>query len=517
MSATFEVLTPSSVTSPASLAPAPPTTAHQPSTAPKALAPAPSIGANPTMLTTREWIIPPRPKPGRKPATDTPLTKRKAQNRAAQRAFRERRAAKVGELEEHIRKIEDEDEREQTELRSQIDRLEAEVEHYQEELLAWHQRCRGLEKCLETEKAEKQALEQELARPRNRGGEVTDAVPLPPRRSVQKSTITTQEQQSEPMQSMTGSQDMSMGCGACTSVTRCECIEQAFNISNFTYPEESAPKRPLSPQNAINSKRPRQSDDVSKPEFEELEIDFTSQFSSKPATNAAAIPSTAEPTATSPATSPDPCGFCQDGTPCICAEMAAENAQLNPLAPPRSQFTPPPSDGDVIPKPADNLQPNPNNTTTWTTNPCVNGPGTCAQCRADPQSTLFCKSLAAARSIPTSTNPTTATNPTILPCTNAPNTSTSTCCRTQPHPTRSAGLSLTCADAYTTLSRHPHYAEASDDLASWLPSLQTRVMPRGQEGRPAMEVDAANVMSVLKFFDRRFGRGGSGGSGGGSG
>ncbi|EPQ66639.1 hypothetical protein BGT96224_4650 [Blumeria graminis f. sp. tritici 96224] len=41
------------------------------------------------LVTRKEWVIPPRPKPGRKPATDTPPTKRKAQNRAAQRAFRD--------------------------------------------------------------------------------------------------------------------------------------------------------------------------------------------------------------------------------------------------------------------------------------------------------------------------------------------------------------------------------------------------------------------------------------------
>jgi hypothetical protein len=35
--------------------------------------------------------IPPRPKPGRKPATEAPETKRKAQNRTSQRAFRERK------------------------------------------------------------------------------------------------------------------------------------------------------------------------------------------------------------------------------------------------------------------------------------------------------------------------------------------------------------------------------------------------------------------------------------------
>ena len=505
MSVSLEALTPKSASSPHSLAP-PSTTTHLASPGSKLLAPAPSAGASTPMLTTREWIIPPRPKPGRKPATDTPPTKRKAQNRAAQRAFRERRAAKVGELEEHIRKIEDEDEREQTELRSQIERLEAEVEHYREELLAWHQRCHGLEKGLENESANTEALRQEITALRNSRYEGTDAVPLPPRRSVRQKVSNHQEQPSEPVQSGLGLQEMSMGCGACTSTTRCECIEQAFNISNLAYPDDSGPKRPLSPQTSTNSKRPRQSHETPQADGETLEVDFTTRFSSKANPTAAAVSSNDDPTTTSSTTSADLCGFCQDGTPCICAEMAAENAQSNHVAHAVSQFTPPPADGDVVPKPAILFQPNPSHLAPWNKKPCANGPGTCDQCRADPQSTLFCKSLAATRtSAPLNTTTTTITNSNTQPCTKASNPGG--CCRTQPHPSRSASLTLTCADAYTTLSRHPHYTEASDDLASWMPSLQTRPTVQGEEGRPAMEVDAANVMSVLKFFDRRFGEG----------
>ena len=48
----------------------------------------------------KKWNIPPRPKPGRKPSTNMPPSKRKAQNRDAQRAFRERRAAREDELKE---------------------------------------------------------------------------------------------------------------------------------------------------------------------------------------------------------------------------------------------------------------------------------------------------------------------------------------------------------------------------------------------------------------------------------
>ncbi|KAL8289991.1 hypothetical protein RQP46_002930 [Phenoliferia psychrophenolica] len=60
----------------------------------------------PTIKTTKEWIIPPRPKPGRKPAQVDPESSRKALNRASQRAFRERRQEYVGELEEKVRLLE---------------------------------------------------------------------------------------------------------------------------------------------------------------------------------------------------------------------------------------------------------------------------------------------------------------------------------------------------------------------------------------------------------------------------
>src|SRR5271155_2492253 len=91
---------------------------------PSPASPPPNSVTTPSSLTTKEWVIPPRPKPGRKPATDIPPTKRKAQNRAAQRAFRERRAARVGELEEQMKLVEDEHEREVDLLRETVARLE---------------------------------------------------------------------------------------------------------------------------------------------------------------------------------------------------------------------------------------------------------------------------------------------------------------------------------------------------------------------------------------------------------
>ncbi|EDN02710.1 predicted protein [Histoplasma mississippiense (nom. inval.)] len=248
-----------------------------------------------------------------------------------------------------------------------------------------------------------------------------------------------------------------------------------------------------------------QPDIIIKPEPEELETDFTALFS----TNRDRTIRTSE-TSVSPSRVIDPCGFCQDGTPCVCAEMAAE--EENNSTPIKlhnrltirnlSQFTPPPSEGDVLSEP---LHSNPKKA-----NPCINGPGTCAQCKADPKSTLFCKSLAASRSTSA------AATATSSGCCGGGN-SRGGCCQSQEMNTPSSStsstqrqpISLSCADTYTALSRHPNFSRATDDLNTWLPRLHTlptlRDPPLTDYGnRPAMEVEAASVMGVLKYFDRRF-------------
>ncbi|CAN8096123.1 unnamed protein product [Discula destructiva] len=110
--------------------------------------PGPPPSQAPISMTTKEWVIPPRPKPGRKPATDTPPTKRKAQNRAAQRAFRERRAARVGELEEQLEAEQQEHDKIQQALQDQVRRLEMDAQ-------ALQSRCEVLENMLDKERAER--------------------------------------------------------------------------------------------------------------------------------------------------------------------------------------------------------------------------------------------------------------------------------------------------------------------------------------------------------------------------
>ncbi|PNS15045.1 AP-1-like transcription factor [Sphaceloma murrayae] len=76
-------------------------------------------------------------KPGRKPLTSEPTTKRKAQNRAAQRAFRERKEKHLKDLEtkvEQLTKTSETEKQENGALRAQVQRLQSELKEYKRRL-----------------------------------------------------------------------------------------------------------------------------------------------------------------------------------------------------------------------------------------------------------------------------------------------------------------------------------------------------------------------------------------------
>ncbi|KAI9763933.1 MAG: hypothetical protein M1840_008967 [Geoglossum simile] len=516
-----------------STSPAPTTSADSPLSFTAGPAPIPSLAMKPSsgslspavsspvgIVTQKEWVIPPRPKPGRKPAVDTPPTKRKAQNRAAQRAFRERRAARVGELEERIREIEEEDVVKSKEMETQIRQLQHDVERFKDEVVAWKERCKMLGRDLEHERKEKERASRAYGKLReSHEGAAGNAVPLPARqgqRQDRTSNVHLQRDFHVPHEE----EIELVGCGNCTKDTHCECISQAINIANLTFPTDNstnASKRPHSPPTTSTSdttKRPRNANPI------DLETDFTTLYSSnkrKPNPN---MSSAADPDVDTTASGNsnavpanlatdeiDSCGFCQDGTPCICADLSLAISSDNnrpKQIPPFPQFTPPPSDTDVtLPPLSSNPQlalPPIQSTTAAAAASCVNGPGTCSQCRADPNSTLFCKSLAAIRNSKTGTPASSSPG-----CCGGSATNGGVCCR---DPTSDSGaVMLSCADTYQTLSRHPGYEQASDEFGSWLNRLNANSTAAAVAGRPAMEVEAASVMGVLKLFDRRFGRG----------
>ncbi|KAK4174589.1 transcription factor PAP1-domain-containing protein [Triangularia setosa] len=76
-------------------------------------------------------------KPGRKPLTTEPSSKRKAQNRAAQRAFRERKEKHLKELETKVEELEKASEshnKEKQALRAQVDKMTVELNEYKKRL-----------------------------------------------------------------------------------------------------------------------------------------------------------------------------------------------------------------------------------------------------------------------------------------------------------------------------------------------------------------------------------------------
>ncbi|KAL8837284.1 MAG: hypothetical protein Q9170_002579 [Blastenia crenularia] len=466
---------PASAASPPVLAPLPPSSMI------KVLASKTTALPSASIFTHKEWIIPPRPKPGRKPAADAPPTKRKAQNRQAQRAFRERRAARVGELEEEMKEMEEEDAREQADLHSRIGQLEADLQSHNELMLSWQQRMQELEAIIIEERKLREIAEAYVSTARNAYGRGTEAVALPTRTANRQESLPIAEDLSSDTQSFNPFQDDPVGCGKCSLGTRCECFEEACDSHVITTNDSEVPsKRSHSPPTNREHKRFRQDVDQ---ESASNEIDFTTRFSTKKPPNL--ITSASSNSLPSLVANQDPCGFCQDGSPCQCAEFASEAVKSEPRT--------------IL----DIFKPNP----TEPSNPCINGPGTCAQCLTDANSTLFCKSLAATRpgyrrkQIPTF-KPVAETCNDDLPPTPSYNTNFPT--YDAPNPSEVAtGLTLSCADAYETLSRHPAFEQASEELSTWMPKLAT--VPGGRE-RTAFEVEAASVMGVLKFFDRRFGK-----------
>ena len=441
------------------------------STMNKPLAPTPASSQVPSIFTNKEWIVPPRPKPGRKPAEDTPPTKRKAQNREAQRAFRERRAARVGELEEQMDHMAEEYEKEKEELNGRIRQLEGDLERCKRLAFSWNEKCERLELELSEERRVRNISEKTITMMKQLqyGSDDTVRLPSRPPRATKAAVASDDGRPSpQPVQD----DEPTFGCGKCRIDTRCECIENAFEMPDNA--EEGSiwsSKRPHSPNSATENGKSRQKVNHGKMEDECTEIDFTDRFAAKPPPALTTSASSASHTATA---APDPCGFCQEGTACICAELAAEQRHPSEMKEAQTSAA---------------LKP----TFDASASPCINGPGTCAQCQTDANSTLFCKSLAATRALPRQDPDSRIAGKGINLRSSKDDMSSNTA---------TAGVSLSCADAYTTLSRHPAYARASEDPGSWMPRLAT--VPTDSTMN-AFDIEAASILQTLKYFDKRFG------------
>lgn len=516
-------------------------------------------------MTSKEWVIPPRPKPGRKPATDTPPTKRKAQNRAAQRAFRERRAARVGELEEQLDAQRDIWDKTEQELKDKVHELELDVQSFRS-------RCMLLDNLLDRERQERIRAETEAETLKRRLEESNefqnrtlssshhpfDGIHSPTGPSQRHSLTDGRSLDRQSGHSFSISQiisppealelnsphdlsEINLTCGNCSPNGRCACAEdvvasvtascggkcglgascQCLDDVAESINKSQDLKRSASPlANSSNEKRHRSSSGN-----DDVETDFTSLFTRR--MNAVSQESQySAPSLMGQVPSIDAmafrdgCGFCKDGTYCVCADTSLATPAMTPndTLPPISQQvqTPPPSETDVAPTPlamemtADGAVKLPPRRQTQNQpskrGGCgPNGPGTCAQCQSDPKSGLFCRLMAANFD---------RKGGAAGGCCGGKGADGG-CCKAPKKEKINLpslpSLGLSCAEAYQTLSSHRNFDKAQDDIGSWLPKL--KATPSGG-ARPAppgrmmpIEVEAASIMSVLKDFDVRFGRG----------
>lgn len=363
-----------------------------------------SLGVSPditNIVTSKEWVLPPRPKPGRKPSNDLPPTKRKAQNRAAQRAFRERRAARVVELEDKLQEVEEEHDEVENDLRAALqnsntenNKLRAVIEDLRSEvemlraLKASDSRetlfgfvdanplaLRGSMFPMSERARQQRELEKEIKSSKEREKDASDdkkpVAILPKARPPKKQRESFSKP--HPAAPVPYSADITPmrhdeepdDCGLCETGGNCLCdtlglkaplppddtneyIVGGVNLSSIK-PAAAVPlkKRPASNGTSmIIRKRFKRVSEAN-------EIDFTKTFGSKPIPSPADEPvhvhgpdckhsktKTPKISRTSsisslssavdstfvdkPSPAVDPCGFCSNGTPCLCAGLDEE-------------------------------------------------------------------------------------------------------------------------------------------------------------------------------------------------
>lgn len=490
-------------------------------------------------MTSKEWVVPPRPKPGRKPATDTPPTKRKAQNRAAQRAFRERRAARVGELEELLDQQKDEHDGREGDFKERLRELELQVQSFRS-------RCSLLESMLDRERQDRVKAESranDLQRLydtalRDQGRQRQNEIFTPQQPDFftqsQRSSISYQPHVESSASRPAVEEHMtcgdcapngpcacadavmasaSTGCGKCGIGSPCQCFDDAVQAPDMS----QSVKRPApSPRESSHTKRQRPNESAGE---QNPVLPYPTQSPSQ-ATGSNLRP--AQLTPDEELAMKEGCGFCKDGTYCVCADAALATQVMTPMhmMPPirlPQEQTPPPSETEDILTPmpmemtadgAVKLPPRKQRKAASAPSPTSrdcgpNGPGTCTQCQADPKSGLFCRLISArfdskddqggccggkgpdggcCKSTAAAVEPQKQTLPSL------------------------PSLGLSCAEAYQTLSSHRNFDQAADDIGSWLPKLRAAPKEDRRAAPRAIEVEAASIMSVLKDFDVRFGR-----------
>lgn len=403
------------------------------------------------IVTSKEWVLPPRPKPGRKPSVDTPASKRKAQNRAAQRAFRERRATRVQELEAKLLEVEKERDVKEMGLINTINKLKLENQYLVKSLEQMKHDISAIKQGKHASNLSPNHSSVLSTSPTNSTYSVQQISPAPSNNADSPPTNSSSaSKRSYQLISKNNAQGSDFDCGVCLK-DDCLCESVGIKQSDNNSLEEKISN--FKPMQAVTLKKRK----VTK------EIDFTNKFKKtlpdfkklKSSSQSVQIEQINKFDESSPV---DNCGFCSDDTPCVCREAAKEAARLdqslndnrheqeleqgqsdddsdfdehsNTLPPIQQSSTirkgslpvmhPGPTvnirditnlnSGQVVTPsalgtpaaltPSGIITPSAGTPTASGSGPvskqsgCTGNPGTCEQCQMDPMSTLFCATVA---------------------------------------------------------------------------------------------------------------------------
>ncbi|KAG5368257.1 hypothetical protein CJU90_0450 [Yarrowia sp. C11] len=570
------------------------------------------------IVTSKEWVLPPRPKPGRKPSSDTPPSKRKAQNRAAQRAFRERRAQRVSELEDKLQEVESERDAQENVLKDALKDVSSENQLLRESLEALRREVMSIKEQRTpsgsaTPGGQSPGFAQQAPPPPHhqvQGPHMNAGLPPPPGRgppppapqqsyypsyspyhmpSYSPHQVTSPMATMEPTSPFPGSHHRNsfgsfsfQGYGGPYS-PRYEYSNPASPSEHTTVatsvgdPSVETLDRVLETKMSTSKVEPRVQETSNATSSTSVSVaSLTNETAKKcvPATSGghevdpdciictkeecacAAIgqqkavmghsndddeidfttfkPQAAVPlkrkslememdfTAAFKTRNPfkkrkDSCGFCTDGTPCLCEDAAAESVAESkkslklpplgmPLSPAASAASPDaytsgigsPWDQEGDRERSDKKRKR--SETKVSDNPgCTGNPGTCMQCQSDPMSTLFCTTVASRKQSATrSTLPEVERErvdtppPKSLAPIKALSPAVSVGSSGYSPSTQVGGTYIPCSAAYQTLSRHKDFNRV--DLGTLIGKLNTR----------GTQVEVSSVANVLRELDRKF-------------
>ncbi|KAF2742063.1 hypothetical protein M011DRAFT_462755 [Sporormia fimetaria CBS 119925] len=455
------------------------------------------VGGGPGALgpTSTSYVIPPRPKPGRKPATDEPASKRKAQNRESQRAFRARKAAKLAEMKTEaelaeMRYSHDVNEKliEIQEKERQIQALEVMVNQLRESQHSIVQeRDSWRDKALQLEELLKHARDQ-----RPSSSQLRDKQPTLPAFGQ----LTTPSRTYDTSEASVGT------CGTCRPGTSCLCLDA---ITSSTAPDfmPAVPLASASSHRSNTDKAPNRGNTKQTPSFfEEREIDFTAQFS-KPSrrqepdtrSSIAFLTHSNQPEA-APEAGPDEagCGFCTNASYCFCRDAGQQDLDK---AMQDDEPRPVPTPTKNWPSREESMSDKPSSTTASTI-----GPGSCDACQRDPKQRAWCQRVAALRT-PAGSAPTSRRNSFARPSPQPqPTTEPHTGFSAAPNPNSS---SIGCSDAYKLFDgRVPTDPDSMDwsTLRPIAPDTQRGPLPSisaaSARTYSALELDTAGVIATLQ-------------------